>query len=541
MVVGSWTLAAVMLAIGATPPEVVPLNSRNLKVPINIRPSDRKAIKELLLFASTDEGKTWYQAAVAKPENDAFIYFAPADGVYWLNFCIVDTQGRREPPDLYQREPAQRVLIDTLKPAVRLTRAERQGDEILVSWDIQEAHPDLATLKLEYRTPDAPPLMWYTAPATAALQGQARIPFQRSGPATVRLQIMDQAGNVGIDQAEVKTAGGEGVLAVSSKLPAAPGTSPAIPPPVFPTAGSNAPVPVQPAPPGGSPLAGSAWERMPAAPTPATAPEPRAPVDRTWVPAATAPSYPPSYPPGMDPASRGIATTAYSSTVPPAPVAPSRWPPASVVPLQLTNNPQVTLEYEVSRVGPSGLGSVELYLTQDEGQTWQRYADDPDLRSPITVNLPGEGVYGMRIVVGSKAGLGRRPPRSGDLPQMRLEVDTTPPAVKLFYPQPDPRRRDALVLTWSASDRNLPPNPITLQWAERLDGHWQTIAADLSNSGRYTWQLPADLPYRVYLRLSARDAAGNVAVDDLPEPVLVDLHEPEGQLIGIVPAAAIRH
>src|SRR5262249_54507256 len=96
-----------------------------------------------------------------------------------------------------------------------------------------------------------------------------------------------------------------------------------------------------------------------------------------------------------------------------------------------------------------------------------------------------------------------------------------------------PRRRDALLLTWNASDRNLAPNPITLQWSERPDGPWHIIAADLTHSGRYTWQLPPNLPIRVYLRLLVHDTAGNTGVDDTPEPVLMDLHEPEGQLLGI--------
>ena len=74
---------------------------------------------------------------------------------------------------------------------------------------------------------------------------------------------------------------------------------------------------------------------------------------------------------------------------------------------------------------------------------------------------------------------------------------STPPVVKLFYPQPDTQRRDALLLTWNASAHNLAPNPITLQWAERPDGQWQNIAADLTNSGRYVWQVTPNMPYRL--------------------------------------------
>jgi hypothetical protein len=251
--------------------------------------------------------------------------------------------------------------------------------------------------------------------------------------------------------------------------------------------------------------------------------------ERTWA-APPGSSQPPA---AYAADNRHVTPAAYAGNQYTMP-APSSWPHAPLGPVQITNSTQVTLDYEVNKVGPSGIGSVELYLTHDEGRTWQRYANDPGLKSPMTVNLPGEGVYGLRLVVRSRAGLGQRPPQTGDMPQMRIEVDTTPPLAKLFPPQPDPRRRDALLLTWNASDQNLPTNPITLQWAERADGPWQNIAADLTNSGRYTWQLSPNLPYRVYLRVVARDTAGNVGMDITPEPVLIDLQEPEGLIKGII-------
>jgi hypothetical protein len=154
----------------------------------------------------------------------------------------------------------------------------------------------------------------------------------------------------------------------------------------------------------------------------------------------------------------------------------------------------------------------------------------------MTVNLPGEGLFGLRLVVTSGAGLARKAPQPGDPPQMRVEVDLTPPAVRLFPPQPDPTRRDALLLTWNASDRNLAPNPITLEYAERPEGPWLTIAKELTNTGRYQWLLPQNMPVRVYLHLLAVDTAGNKGMDQSPEPVLIDPSEPEGQIKGIIKA-----
>src|SRR5262249_34046683 len=101
-------------------------------------------------------------------------------------------------------------------------------------------------------------------------------------------------------------------------------------------------------------------------------------------------------------------------------------------PLQYVNNPEVTVDYELNRVGPSGIGSVELWWTQDNGESWKLYAYDDKIvgatengRHQRTVELPGEGVYGLTLVVKSKAGLGRSAPHSGDVPEMLLEVDTT--------------------------------------------------------------------------------------------------------------------
>jgi hypothetical protein len=208
--------------------------------------------------------------------------------------------------------------------------------------------------------------------------------------------------------------------------------------------------------------------------------------------------------------------------------------------VQYANNRELTLEYELAKVGPSGIGSVDLYWTPDDGKTWER-APSPDLKDAIKggrynrmVELQeGDGVYGFSLVVKSRAGLGKAPPRSGDVPELRVELDTTPPVAQLYQPRPDPLHRDALMLTWVAKDKNLSATPITLEWAERTDGPWQQIAADVPNNGQHAWQLPSGMPVSVYLRLRVRDLAGNEGVAVTPEPQLVDLTEPEGRLVNV--------
>jgi hypothetical protein len=253
---------------------------------------------------------------------------------------------------------------------------------------------------------------------------------------------------------------------------------------------------------------------------------------------------------GAEPAKRLAATTdnAVTTTTAPPRAGPAEGPTGRrpLPPLQVVKSPQVTLEYAVDKVGPSGVGKVELWLTRDDGQTWRRYAVDESAEGqPAAKNgkhqravelPPADGVYGLTLVVQSRAGLGKPPPKPGEVPQMRIELDSKAPEAQLFVPTPAPDRRDALVLTWTATDRNLAPNPITLEWAEQKDGEWHTIAARLANTGRHVWQLPPKLPDRVYLRLTVRDTAGNEGVAVSREPQLVDLSEPEGTILGIVNA-----
>jgi hypothetical protein len=542
MVAGMLTFTCLLWTIGPVPSDVVPINQCDFQIPIRIDPARRDEIKELQLFYSMDQGRTWQQNAVATPDSSSFAFHAPTDGTYWFSVCVVDRKGNREPRDINAQAPGQKVLIDTLRPVIRIVSAERQGDDVTVAWEIQEDHPDFATIKLDYRTPD---VQGWVPAGTAIPQmaiGQTRFRIPGGGPAQVRLQILDLAGNQGMGQAEVKGSSSAPVAAADSGPRLSTGMAPApLPTPVPPTTvGTGQPVvPNLPS----LPVNGGA----PAVRTSNSEPNPDRGVQAQAGMQTSEPRFGPTGPtaspipsttlPGES-GTRLVASTepVTSPTAPPvAPTSP-RLPRGPMQAIQMTNCLQVTLDYEVTKLGPSGLGSVDLYVTQDDGRTWNWLANDPDLKPPITAELPGEGVYGFWLVVKSKVGKGRRPPQSGDLPQMKLEVDTTPPFAELNYPEPVPQRRDALLMTWKATDRNMGPNPITLQWAERPEGPWQSIATDIPNSGRFIWNLPQRIPEKVYLRLTVRDTAGNVSVAETPEPIIVDLNEPEGQLKGVITA-----
>jgi hypothetical protein len=82
--------------------------------------------------------------------------------------------------------------------------------------------------------------------------------------------------------------------------------------------------------------------------------------------------------------------------------------------------------------------------------------------------------------------------------------------------------------------------PINVYWSENPNGEWKSVTAGapggdgaLSNTGRFAWTLPPNMPLKVYLRITATDKAGNVGEAVTPQPIVVDMHKPIGRVKGI--------
>ncbi len=538
MRVGTLTMALTWLLLGqalqvaqAQQGDVLISNQRLLRVPINFKDSLRNNLRDLLLFASWDQGRTYQQVAKVAPDKNEFVFEATNDGVCWLKVAVIDRQGKQIPDNIQQGRPDSIIVIDTMKPVLRVFTAQRQGDEVVVTWEILEDHFDPQGFKLEYSAKDSPSSFWTNVGATAALTGKKTFRPSSGGPLTVRLMVKDLGGNQSEQRADVA---GNGVALASFNPPPAPTPMPS-------NLGADLPPPMPPP----TPENIGANPRTPTPPVPVdTVKQPLMPNNNNWAPtpginnepkdervvATTqipAPTPPPSVP------------VANNATVPPTPPTPPR---RQLPTVKFVNHPIFIMEYNLRNVGKSGIGSVELYRTQNDGQTWDLYAVDEDVKGstqngPQTreLELPGQGVYGFILVVKSRAGLGKPAPRPGDIPEIRVEVDTTAPDAKLYAPTPDPINADALLLRWSATDKNLPLSPITLEWSEKRDGVWTPIVTDHANTGQYRWPVPPGLPVQVYMRLRVKDLAGNESTAVTQEPQLVDLSVPEAELIGIVP------
>jgi hypothetical protein len=190
------------------------------------------------------------------------------------------------------------------------------------------------------------------------------------------------------------------------------------------------------------------------------------------------------------------------------------------------------LDYRIDHVGPSGVGKVEIYMTPDNGQSWHRLGEDADKRSPAEITLPGDGVFGIRVVVTNGNGFGGKAPVRGDTPHCTLEFDTTAPFVQLRSAEILPASGQ-VELRWLATDNNLGSEPVSLFFRTRPDGPWQVIARNVKNEGSYRWTPPRDAGAQMYFKIEVADRANNVSQDSSRQPVVIDVSEPRATVVGV--------
>src|SRR5262249_21071272 len=155
---------------------------------------------------------------------------------------------------------------------------------------------------------------------------------------------------------------------------------------------------------------------------------------------------------------------------------------------------RVFLEYKIEQTGPSGVGRVQIWMTRDRGQSWESLGEDADRTSPAEVVLPGEGVFGVTLVVSNGRGFGATPPASGDSPDWWIEVDVTKPRGELVSVFPGNNGdRGVMLITWNAGDKTLGRERVDLYWSANRDGPWMTIAKGLKNDRQYRWTVPQEV------------------------------------------------
>ncbi len=499
--------------------------SRSFRIPFNVDPADRSRLKEVQLWCSKDTGYNWDPVSVTTPDRPAFTFRSSRDGEYWFAVRTLDTKGQLFPREDEDVEPSMKVVVDTIPPRLVIEPDGRRGSVVAVRWDAKDEHLDLKSLVLEYQVEGARDWRQVPIRRLALIGGEA----WDAGTATtlkVRASVRDKADNLS-----------EAVITLSEGTPTNPGLAANDPsdltsPPISQiSSGPNFPVPDDPLPAASDPF-----------------PSPYAPRDRPSSVASRSNSADmPAFVSEPDPfGNAGGATPAPAPEQAAGSTAPAHVTESAIsggsVPTLLVSKPQFPLKYEVEDAGPRGPAAVELWVTQNGGQTWSPKGEDSDRVSPFAVDLGGEGTYGLRLVARSESGLGDPPPGPGDPPDIRVEVDSTPPTVQILPPQVGKGQNLGRVnVLWRASDLHMGQKAVVISWrSDQAAAQWQPITpSPIENTGSFTWNVPPNVPPRFHLRVDVIDTAGNRGWAETTEgpPVIVDRTRPRSRIIGLDPSA----
>ena len=468
----SAALAATAVLFAAPPARsVIHTNKTKFRIPFKFNPADLQALgaRQVILYTSSDQGENWQQAQAVLPSAEKFSFQAPADGEYWFVVRTLDGQNRLL-PDSHVSEPELEVVVDTKQPTLKLELSQSATGRVVLRWTAEDENLDLTQLRLEYSQPgiDA----WQNVSVIPKASGQTEWTVPSGGIVAVRGAISDKAKNTAQDQA---------TLRVTASRTAVPG-------PDF-----------------SEPVANEELEQRAALPSPAQV-----------APTRFIPAVRPAQPPRGDfvshqrPASNAEVAASVDHR------------------LRVIASTDFNIAYKLQDVGPSGIGGVELYMTEDNGSSWAKFAEDNDTESPIAVRVPGEGMYGFAFVVRSGVGLASDPPRSGDRPEIVVAIDRTAPRVELLpLEQGRGPNLNKVLIQWTCEDENPADQAISLSYAAEPQGPWHPIVDWTENTGRYVWTLSRTTPHKFYVRAEARDAAGKRerhrnrrAGPDRPRPAL---------------------
>ncbi|MFO0957026.1 MAG: hypothetical protein U0800_06100 [Isosphaeraceae bacterium] len=459
--------------------------ARSFKIPFSMEQSERARLSEVQLWFSADRGGRWEPSDRATPDRTTFQFHAPGDGEYWFAVRTKDTRGRLYPSDEEDVEPRLKVVVDTTAPTLVLTLKERRGSIVHLHYEARDENLDLTKLHLQYQAEGA--TSWRSVPLKARILPANDVVFDAATADLLRIRgtIMDRAGNGTITDKVVK----EGL----------PGTAETEPPGLDEPDEASGPPPITPI---VRPANRSGPSPSPSFPRARPAPGPR-----------------PGEPPPLSEAADDEEPMGRN----PSAANPSYGPSGGNgdAPQLLVGSPRFPLKYAVDDAGPGGPATVELWMTRDNGRNWAYVGQDPDRTSPFLAELPGDGVYGLRIVARSASGLGDRPPQAGEPPEVVVEVDTTPPFVRMGPAQLMPGNEAAVKITWKAEDAHLGPagDFRTAPIARTASGSRSPHPGRLRQA--QVRKLPPNLPGRPHFRIDVIDTLDNRGWAEIPENSLV--------------------
>tara|TARA_R110001592_G_scaffold361962_1_gene674322 strand:- start:129113 stop:130759 length:1647 start_codon:yes stop_codon:yes gene_type:complete len=491
---------------------------------------DRLGAREIRLYVSTDRGVTWNHQQSVPPSTRKFPFKATQDGEYWFSVRTLDAQNQLHPSGRVF-EPGLRVVIDTTPPKLDLDLRQISPGKVQLIWNAEDQNLDPTKLVLEYAQNGSQ--NWQRVIVAPHGKGQTTWSISQGGVVSVRGVIKDRADNTGSSQKQIR------VVAAASRTtipkpkqdlpdfnqPIAQGTMP-----------DNSLTQSEPA-----TLAPYSGENATTQPTQPHSLDSQTPLANRQLPSV----FPQQkrfdqVEPGVQPGQGQVKNHFVTDDPEKRPnYAKNRYPQTptqnwAAERKQVLNGTQFQIGFEVDEVGPSGIGAVELYITEDNGQKWYKYGEDPDKKSPFHVEVPHDGIYGFSLRVRSGVGLADALPKSGEKPDVVIVVDRTAPALKLNpVVQGLGGEANKVTISWAMSDQNPAEKSIAINFSTQPGGPWEPIVDWQEDQGRFTWSVRPGNPSKFYLQVIARDAAGNVSQEVTSQPIILDLTKPSGRIVDV--------
>ena len=548
-------LSQVPLVRGASLPKPTYTNKARFRIPFRFDTTalQRMNAREIQLHVSQNHGETWDLSQTLTPDGGKFDFQSPGEGEFWFSVKTLDGRNQLHPPR-GSYETGLIVVVDSTSPTLDISAKQGAPGQVQLNWKATDANLDLTSLRFEYQAQNSTD--WEILSIIPKATGEHSWSVFHSGIVAVRGTVSDLAGNVGNSSAQVNLVAAGGQIEKPRPAKRVPIAMPDEPPVSSDNDSriSQAPVEAEPE--------ENDDNRMPIitprGAIPRYAPSQRLVSNKRPVPVDEQPTQTlTSQQPDSDIA---IETPTLKS----APVSPSlpevteRQPlperqPVMTAPqghaLQTSQQPRRStngrqrvvrtrrfqIGYELNDIGPSGVGGVELFITEDNGRVWWKYGDDPDQKSPFDVEVREDGTYGFAIRARSGAGLSTDAPVPGEPPAIVVAVDQTEPIVELLpVQQGQGVNVNRLLIRWKVTEEHPSDRPISLYYAATLNGPWEPISGWREDpNGSFEWTAGPGVPSQFYIRVMARDSAGNVGKSETRTPVVVDLQRPSARIVDV--------
>lgn len=448
-------------------------NKSRFKIPFRFDAAELEQLgaREVELLESRDRGATWRSRDRIEPNAGRFQYEATETGSYWFCLKLIDRDKKPHPPT--PAKAGLKVFVDLDLPDVDLRLTQRSPGTVQIAWSVDDAALELNTLRLRIRQPQRE---WKEHAIRRAVTGSEDIRVEGTGIFEAELSVADLAGNETVATKEVR---------IRSSTPSAPTTREKI-------AGKQRDA-------GGDRL--EMASQFPGA-------RPQTAKGRLTEPtvARSTPATPAKEP---DSGPRNVRRTATNDL---RVTEPRVTTPRTV---RYVNTLQFELNYRVREVDPNEKIAVELWMTSDGGASWQLARRDDDGRSPMQVSVDQPGEYGVQLSWRSRTGRSMPRPQDGTAPRDLFIVDRRAPELELLGVQSvRSERGQGVTIRWKAADEHFGERPLRLMWATSAEGPWDEAVAEMPNDGEFHWQPAAHIPETVYVRLEARDLAGNLRIAD---------------------------